>query len=747
MFARIISPDKYLYIQDKLFFRGFHMKKLLGIVLVIVLIGSGLFATADSIDQSTPLTMEKSASFSKPKMVQKGDYLELSLDEAPNTVSSPGFPALPRYTETLLFPLGTTIDDIELSTADACDLTLSGEIIPVPQPQPVSSEDETSQIYLKNPDVYEGEQPFPKEQFSYTLSAGIQGREHFLFVTIQYYPVVYIPYDRILQYTPEVTFTISYRPPKTTLSTDASQDLLIIAPEEYVAPLEPLVTHKTSHDIRTIVKTVETISAEYQGRDIEEQIKYCIKDAVDTMGVTYVLLVGSVYKVPMRASNAGWHFVSSVITDLYYADLYDANNSFSSWDSNHNDVFGEEEDHVDLHPDVHIGRLACDSIKEVNVVVDKIIHYEEETFGEEWFNKMIYIGGDTFPRFWGWLSGREGEVNNKLIMDIMTDFEPSHIIWTSKGNFNRKTISQAINEGAGFLDYSGHGYEHGMGTYRPRGRILRNYFTFYIKDLVNGYKLPVMFFDACLTAKLDFTLQDLLDYKVYRIFKIFTVLPNVDPSKKLPCFAWSFVSHEEGGAIATIGATRTAFGGVTSGAGKMSIEFFEAYQPGVFLGDMMTQAQHSYINDVPSDTFTVEEFTLLGDPTLKIGGYSHDVQPPEVQILNPKEGYFHVLGVPLVEIPIPFDFMYGTMALGGFRKQPLEFYVTDDTDIPEDLTVTIQINEVDEGTAHLNPLTSHFEWTWTGLGFNVYTLRVTAEDRSGNVGFDELPVWYFCLLP
>jgi hypothetical protein len=40
------------------------------------------------------------------------------------------------------------------------------------------------------------------------------------------------------------------------------------------------------------------------------------------------------------------------------------------------------------------------------------------------------------------------------------------------------------------------------------------------------------------------------------------------------------------------------------------------------LGQMMTKAQNAYITDVPWDEFTVEEFTLLGDPSLKLGGYS-----------------------------------------------------------------------------------------------------------------------------
>jgi hypothetical protein len=95
----------------------------------------------------------------------------------------------------------------------------------------------------------------------------------------------------------------------------------------------------------------------------------------------------------------------------------------------------------------------------------------------------------------------------------------------------------------------------------------------------------------------------------------------VDTSVRLACYSWAFVNHENGGAIATIGATRTAYGGVDSGAGKMSIEFFSAYNSSEFLGQMVTTMQNSYIRDVHEESFTVQEFILLGDPSLKIGGY------------------------------------------------------------------------------------------------------------------------------
>jgi hypothetical protein len=117
-----------------------------------------------------------------------------------------------------------------------------------------------------------------------------------------------------------------------------------------------------------------------------------------------------------------------------------------------------------------------------------------------------------------------------------------------------------------------------------------------------------MYFDACLTAKLD--------------YQIFTI--------DFPCFAWGMIKKQNGGAVACIGATRTGFGGfagdpLMAGASSMHAFFFDAYEPGIHLGEMFTHAQSTFIeqimDDVIYDPLTLQEFTLLGDPSLKIGGY------------------------------------------------------------------------------------------------------------------------------
>jgi hypothetical protein len=386
--------------------------------------------------------------------------------------------------------------------------------------------------------------------------------------------------------------------------------------------------------LSTTLVTLEEIYGSYYGRDDAERIKYFIKEAVEDWDTTYVLLVGDMKKLPIRFTYASW-WEQDLLSDLYYGDLFDANGEFCSWDENGNDRFGEinddgdDLDGVDLYADVHVGRLACADVTEVQTVVNKIIVYELETYDQIWFKRLILAGGDTFPVSMGAPPFiYEGEITNVKVAQTMPEFAQT-FLWTSKHNLHSWSFNRAINRGAGFVSYAGHGFEHGWGTSRPNALTKTKifYYTPYINRLQNGNKLPIIFFDACLTAKLDFNVTDLRNYyprmtnSLVRIFSL-----SSDPLEFYQCFAWSFLAKESGGAIATIGSTRTAYtwvdaNGVYGGAGYLDVHFFDSYTDGIRVGEMLTSAQNVYIQNVGADYFTIEEFLLLGDPSLMTGGY------------------------------------------------------------------------------------------------------------------------------
>jgi len=626
------------------------MKKLLPLFVVGFLIFSGLGAVVISGDETThglKIKME-SVVFSEPITVDEGEHIKVNLNGAKSSLAEIDEPILPVVTKLFTFPFGTCIKSVYVSFTDGGSIALSKPVELASEPSTVGVSLQTKAVKINaNPGLY------PTDSYSYKVGAGLDGEEHVVYLSVQCYPVRYSSVTNTIYYRNDATIQITYEEPTSPITFNDEYDMVIISPSEFSNALQTLIEHKNNNDIRTILKTTEDIYAEYSGYDNAEKIKYFIKDAIETWGVSYVLLVGSVNKLPIRTTwfFHRWHehyWNETVLSDLYFADIYDSEGNFSSWDTDGDGMYGEcyqrcpgVNDTVDLYPDVIIGRIPCEWKFELKTVIKKIIHYETSTYNKSWFKNIILIGGDTFP---DWHSpGCEGEEKNLITESIMSGFTPTKL-WASDGTLTARNINKAINKGAGFVDYSGHGFEMGLGTHPPNNESWINYNLTHLPFTLNGYKLPIIFFDACLTATLDYNWSSFInsvnptELTSYQSLLVETIgyeatqellneqttgSPNALSldEKLFPCFAWCFVKKKLGGAIATIGATRTAFGGVDSGAGKISLEFFSAYESSETVGQMMTQAQNEYINDVPYDLFTVEEFILIGDPSLKVGGY------------------------------------------------------------------------------------------------------------------------------
>jgi hypothetical protein len=586
--------------------------------------------------------------FSNPVIEKNEEFSSIKVKEANSFNNKPGEPNLPMFSKTFELPWGSKISDIIFQSSDSVSRLIKNKIEPVPIYRPVS-------FYTIQPEktidsgVYQCSSLYPTDWYSYQQGAGLnKNGKHVLYVTIYIYPVRYIPQKNIIEYIKHCKIIINYEKMDITSFDDNIYDLILISPSEFANNLTKLIEHKNSYNMKTTLVLLENIIEKYPGRDTPEKIKYCIKYAVEKWGIKYVLLVGDIKHIPIRNTDAyPWKEFhgSGILTDLYYSDLYDENFNFASWDTNNDSIFGqviynwthnqiemEVIDEVDLYADIHIGRLACRNIKEVEIVVDKIISYEVDTYEKAWFKKIVLAGGDTFPPSTGSpLFVYEGEITNEKVAQQLPEFEHKKL-WASKRNLNAITFNRAINKGAGFVSYAGHGFEHGWGTYKPNA--LRKsmgftnplYYTPFIQFLNNNNMLPIIFWDACLTAKLDFNIGDLASYykEIRTIIKLIGV--EIDPTNYLPSFAWCFLIEEDGGAIGTIGATRPAYShvnknGVHSGAGYLDFQFFKAYEDGINFGNMYTQSQAGYINNIGRDYFTIEEYILLGDPSLITGGY------------------------------------------------------------------------------------------------------------------------------
>jgi hypothetical protein len=414
------------------------MKKIAILLIVGILIGSAMGAVGIQKNQGTLQSLSDHISTPPFQIhpIDSGEYLLLELSGSSTFQTTAGQPQLPTIVKVVELPFGATSIKVSLTPLDITTQYIDQQIMPAPQmiPLTAASQSVAASTTLKDDSVYAMTTPYPDTWFTTSVGVGLnKNSEHVTFVAIHYYPIRYTPATGTLTIAQNGDFSITYTTPThNPFPSNQEYSLVIIAPKSFEKALQPLIDHKNSHGVTTILKTTEDIYAEYTGVDKPEQIKYFIKDALETWDVQYVLLVGGlknmVFAKPRDDTNQGsrgWHipvrytnlydnpkfplaeeatlFDPGVLSDLYYSDIYEAGGNFSSWDPNGDGIFAawgkpgvENDTGLDLRPDVALGRLACVNVNEVRTVVKKIITYEDTTYGAEWFKKMTVISGDGF---------------------------------------------------------------------------------------------------------------------------------------------------------------------------------------------------------------------------------------------------------------------------------------------------------------------------------------------------------------
>lgn len=639
-------------------------------IIVIATIFVTLLMSIGSIQASIIVHRDQTASsvqtqtisfqFSRSQIVTQDETLTVHIPEATGYRNIPGEPILPFVMKTVELPFGTTIRDIRCTISEPAEITLAQKIPSAEEPLRASSKQHTASDVLK---VYSTDQLFPETWYSYRLTAGLNPDNlQKTFLTIQINPVRYNPTRDKVQTIDSITIDVAYEQPTISFSPlSDSYDLLIICHPRYASAVEPLVAHKNSQGVATILVTVSDITAgtyfPVDGRDTAENIKYFIKNAKESWNITYVLLIGNYAMVPARYSYLATYTGSEyeelkTASDLYYADLYMGNGSFCSWDTDNDGLYSEwlethpKEDIVDLMPDVYVGRLACMFPFEVRTVVDKIITYETTAASDEVFNRMVVVGGDTYNKDdEEGTDYNEGEEVTASALAIMDQFTPVKV-WTSLGNMETDTIHDEINNGCGFLFFAGHGAPHLWATH-----VNGNYSAWVgefsntdIRKLSNSKMWPILLVGGCHNSEIDARPWNFLIGLLTEGRDYFSTDPGTWGSfwkyNWVPeCWSWVFVAAR-GGAIASLGSC--GYGCDEIGDknhdsipdctqyydGWLELEFFRLYnQENVtVLGQTYYQAASGYIQQFPVDTNrydakVIQTHILLGDPSLCIGGY------------------------------------------------------------------------------------------------------------------------------
>lgn len=257
-----------------------------------------------------------SYSFSEPTVVEKEAYVELNLQGTDSWIFDAGSPMLPRRIETMTLPFGATIQNIVCVASGVQTKVLTKKISPAPQPMRLDGEVAVSSEPAMNPEIYDSTDLFPNDWISYHTGAGLdENNQHKTFLTINTYPIRYEPSSDTIRYASDIKVTVTYTvPDETPFPATTEYKLVIIAPSKFASTLQPLIDHKIAKGISTMLKTTEDIYAEYTtGYDKPEQIKFFIKNALETYNTSYILLVGGLksrlYAVPkdtVSEGSKGW---------------------------------------------------------------------------------------------------------------------------------------------------------------------------------------------------------------------------------------------------------------------------------------------------------------------------------------------------------------------------------------------------------------------------------------------------------
>ncbi len=684
------------------------MKKILPLFVVGILVLGGLGAVAISRNESEPRTI--SVSFSKPIIKNEKEFISINIDEANSFIMEQGKPMLPCYEQTFTYPFGTKITSVICTPTNIQTQTISKDVIPTPKPVIVGQTTTNNQVISIN----YGTKPYPLKWFDYSVGGGRYNGELSVILKLQINPVKYYPVEKKIDWIKDVNIAIEYEYSNEPMIFSDEYQLVVIGADEFSDEIAPLITHKISRGVTAkFVSLTDIYSGTYfpaQGRDNQEKIKYFIKNTIENWATGNILLVGSNAKLPTRTTHV---FVDAdkpdkevFVSDLYYADIYDSEGNFSSWDYNDNNIFGEYNwdsncnkncDKVDLHPDVYLGRLACRDESEVTTCVNKIKTYENnQAYQQDWFFNIVVVGGDSFPDD---DDIDEGEYINQKVMDMMAGFTPDKQ-WVTNGKLTSliptgvQNIKTAINKGCGFVDFSGHGNtnvwathphnDHGTWVPTTHGYISSSD----VVTLNNGDELPIVVVEACSTSK-------------------FASDPN--------CFNWAFMYNTNGGAIGTFGATGLGWGYIGDWVdrgliGKMGLDTFRAFAVdySITFGEMWAKALERYIKPtmMDADYKTVEEWQPFGDPTLQI---AEESDPP----LKPAKPS-------------------GSIS-GGVGQEYI--YTTSTTD-PEGDKIYYLFDWGDDTTSSwIGPYnsgdTASGKKTWTKSG--TYIIRVVAKDTHGRL--------------
>ena len=216
-------------------------------------------------------------------------------------------------------------------------------------------------------------------------------------------------------------------------------DLLIITPSRFKESSQELAELKNKLGYSTLIKEVETIENEFDGVDLAEKIRNCIKFYHGHRGVRWVILLGDEIFIPQRIAyvRLGYGENDFIPTDYYYADLD------GDWNFDHDATFGELEDSLELRPDVLVGRIPVHTEFELLQYLEQLKVYKTE--GKPWcdIERALFVASEL-----------QTKADASPYVDSVRKYFPPDFhqmkLYQDEGTITREAFVDSLNKGTSY---------------------------------------------------------------------------------------------------------------------------------------------------------------------------------------------------------------------------------------------------------------------------------------------------------
>ena len=375
----------------------------------------------------------------------------------------------------------------------------------------------------------------------------------------------------------------------------APPDMLIIHPDAFREQAGRLADHRRTRDGLTVnLVTQEMIFNEFSSGTpdvsaIRNFLKMYYDSYTDSEMTDYLLLFG----------DGSFDNRDTASTNPNLLMTYQSHNSLSPVSSYvSDDFFGLLDTGEKLYDgllDIGIGRLPVSTTEEAEMLVDKIISYDDlQTIGE-WRNYICFIGDDEDGNIHmrqanslaEYLEEHYPQYNiNKILLDAYPqETTPTGDLYPDV----TRAINNQMNRGALIINYTGHGGVNGL----AHEKILS---VNDIKSWNNEGRYPLF-----MTATCEFSRYDA--YKA-------------SEKKEVSSAGEDVLLNPSGGSIALFTTTRLVYSGPNHTLNEKFYEtVFEKQEDGDYyrLGDII-----KYSKNETGAGINKRNFTLLGDPALRL---------------------------------------------------------------------------------------------------------------------------------